>query len=279
MVLHCDFEDCGTTEDLHGTWDALIHEGNMRITEDRANVYGGRRALEITIPKQQEALAVGIDKILTEERDVLFLRFYSKLAEGFDVPRTSVHNGGSISAWYWRGESAGPGKPADGQNKFLANFETALGWPPGAPLPGGLAIYIYHPEQRGDYGDHFFPSGIVSPNTSLPGNFGPHFVPRQEFVPELGRWYCFEYMVRANTPGQRDGRIACWVDGELVADFTNLRLRDIETLRIDRFGVGLYIGDNSRRENTKWYDDIVAATTYIGPRVEPKPAEQGSSTP
>ena len=74
-------------------------------------------------------------------------------------------------------------------------------------------------------------------------------------------------MVKANTPGQRDGRIACWVDGKLIADFPNLRLRDVEDLKIDCFGVGLYISPNTMRANKKWYDDVVAATSYIGPMV------------
>ena len=97
--------------------------------------------------------------------------------------------------------------------------------------------------------------------------FGKGFVPRPDIVPERGRWYCFEFMVRANTVGQRDGRVACWLDGKLYADFPNLRLRDVETLKIDRFGVGLHIGHNIVRENRKYYDDVVAATSYIGPLV------------
>ncbi len=47
----------------------------------------------------------------------------------------------------------------------------------------------------------------------------------------------------------------------------NLRLRDTEDLKIDRFDVCLFIAENSLRENKKWYDDIVAATSYIGPRL------------
>jgi hypothetical protein len=266
VVLHADFEDCRSAADLTRTWDAAVHDGNMRITEEPANVHSGRRALEIIMPRQREELAVGLDRILGEGQEVLFLRFYAKLEEGFDVPRTSLHNGGSISAGYWRGESAGPGKRADGRNKFLVNYEPDFG-PEGSPSPRVLNIYIYHPEQRDIWGDHFFPSGTVSPNTSLRGDFGPHFVPRPDIAPELDRWRCFEFMVKANTPGKRDGRVACWLDGTVIADFPHLRLRDVDTLKIDRFGVGLYIANNSRRENRKWYDDIVAATSYIGPQV------------
>lgn len=72
-------------------------------------------------------------------------------------------------------------------------------------------------------------------------------------------------MVKANTPGRLDGRVALWVDGNLIADFINLRFRDIQTLKIDRFGLDLYIANNSARTNSKWHDDVVAATSYIGP--------------
>jgi len=267
VVFHDGFEDCRTTADLPRKWDVMYNGEHLRITEEPANVNGGRRALEITIPKQENSLSVDVGRNLSETRDVLFLRFYTKFQQGFDVPRTSSHNGGSMSAGYYPGGAATPGKRADGRNKFLASFETEISWGGSALAPGPLNIYIYHPEQRSDYGDHFFPSGTVLPNTSLPHAFGPHFVPRPDFVPELDRWYCFEYMLKANTPGQRDGRVACWVDGKLIADFPNLRFRDVDTLKIDRFGVGLFIAKNSLRENKKWYDDVVAATSYIGPQV------------
>ena len=48
-------------------------------------------------------------------------------------------------------------------------------------------------------------------------------------------------------------------------DFPNLRLRDIDTLKIDRFGLSFHIGSNPAGETKKWYDNVVAATSYIGP--------------
>jgi hypothetical protein len=269
VVFHADFEDCRSGADLSKQWNVLYHPEHLSITEDRANVNGGRRALELTVPMQSTPLSVDVGRDLTESYDLLFLRFYTKFQEGFAVPRTPMHNGGSISARYYPGGVATPGKRADGRNKFLASFETSA-WR--LESPGPLMVYLYCPEQRGNYGDQMFPTGQIIPDTEGPHNFGPHFVPRPDFVPERGRWYCFEYMLKANTPGQRDGRVACWVDGKVIADFPNLRLRDIEGLKIDRFSIGLYIADNCLRENRKWYDDVVAATSYIGPRVlaEPK---------
>jgi hypothetical protein len=76
-------------------------------------------------------------------------------------------------------------------------------------------------------------------------------------------------MLRANTPGESDGRVALWLDGELLADFQNLTLREIETLTIDRFGLSLHTGSNPSGETRKWYDSVVAATSYVGPVFSP----------
>jgi hypothetical protein len=272
VVSHADFEDCRTASDLHSRWDAVVHEGNMSIAEEAANVHAGKRSVKFTVPRQEAEYGLGLQKVLTHEHDVLFLRFYSKFEKGFDIPTNhSCHNGGSISAHYFIDGRATPGERADGRNKFLANFENESGYRGDTPSPGLLNIYLYHPEQRSDFGDHFFPSGTVLPFTYVPYAFGPHFVSRRDITVELDRWYCFEYMLKANTPGQRDGRIACWLDGKLIADFPNLRLRDVETLKMERFGVGLYIGGNPVQENAKWYDDVVAATSYIGPQVGAAP--------
>ena len=124
---------------------------------------------------------------------------------------------------------------------------------------------LYHPEQRDRYGDHFYPNGEVSPNTSLKFNYGSGFVSRPNIMVKLDRWYCYEFMVQANTPGRRDGRIAVWLDGALVADFSGLRLRDVPTLKIDRFVLAFYLGTNPNGPSRKWYDKVVAAKSYIGP--------------
>ena len=62
------------------------------------------------------------------------------------------------------------------------------------------------------------------------------------------------------------------MDGKLIADFPNLRLRDTENLKIDWFGIGLHIGSNKVRTNKKWFDDVVAATSYLGPIVSEREA-------
>lgn len=265
-VIFADgFETYSKVGDLEQNWDAIYQYDQIRIATEPENVHGGSKALEFTVPKQDTELSNATDKVLAEERDHLFLRYCSKFQPPYEVVGSS-HNGAMISAHYFINGQATPGVPADGTNKFLANLENWRGEPETAS-PGLLNIYIYHPEQRSQWGDHFFPSGTVLPNSSEPFDFGPDFVSRPEVIPELGKWYCYEYMVKANTPGQRDGRIAFWIDGKLAGDFGNLRLRDIASLKIDRFGLSFHIGSNPKGDAKKWYDDVVAATSYIGPVV------------
>jgi hypothetical protein len=263
VIFADDFEGYTRGADLSNRWDNVFQRQYVDITTEAANVYLGSKALQFILPQQTASLGDATEKILSPEQDVLFLRYYSKIQPPYDVAG-SMHDGASISAHYVVNGQATPGVPANGTNKFLANLENDR-YDSAMPSPGHLNIYLYHPEQRDVYGDHFYPNGEVSPNTSLKFNYGPGFVSRPNIILKLDRWYCYEYMMQANTPGKRDGRIAIWVDGALVADFPGLRLRDVATLKIDRFGLSFYLGTNLKGEVRKWYDNVVAAKSYIGP--------------
>ena len=188
------------------------------------------------------------------------MRWYQRFDADWNVPGNSVHNGGTVAARYLVNGRASPGEPADGRNKFLVSFENenSVG-----PAPGHMNAYVYWPEQADVWGDHFFPSGTVLPFSAArsgTATFGDDFIARPDFAPPLGKWLGYEIMVRANAPGKRDGRIALWLDGSLIADFPNLRLRDVDALKIDRVDLGTYIADNSARANRKWHDEVVVAT-------------------
>jgi len=265
VILADDFEDYAVPSDLQQVWDVLYQLPQIRIATEAEHVFLGQKALELSIPQQDEELSNAVDKVLEQERDTLFLRYYSKFHQSFDVVGSS-HNGAIIAAHYFNDGQATPGVPADGTNKFLVALESWRG-DEATASPGNLNVYVYHPEQRSQWGDHFFPSGTVLPYSSEPGDFGPDFQARPDVIPELDRWYCYEYMVRANTPGQRDGRITVWLDGEVAADFPNLRLRDVDELKIDRFGLSFHAKSATGDGTKKWYDNVVAATEYIGPVV------------
>jgi hypothetical protein len=285
VLLHDDFSSGNFKKwDRHSNGN--LPESSIQFVDYPGSANTGKKALEFTVPKADNESGTGIEKWFKPGLEVLFVRYYSKFDKGFDQIGSS-HNGAYISASYNRDGRATPGERADGKNKFLVGLENWRGEDK-ERSPGELNFYCYHPEQRSDYGDHFNPSGKVTPygekGLGNKNTFGPNFVKRPEFVPELDRWYCYEFMVKANTPGQRDGRIACWVDGKLVADIPNFRLRDIDTLKIDQCSLSLHIKTPSRRENKKSYADVVMASSYIGPIVAkssppPKPAASDTAKP
>ena len=90
--------------------------------------------------------------MVSPERDALFLRYYARFDGGFNVLGSS-HNGSTISAHY-----CCPGVRADGYNKFLVSYEAWRG-DTATANPGRLNAYVYHPDQRDIWGDHFFPTG------------------------------------------------------------------------------------------------------------------------
>jgi hypothetical protein len=86
----------------------------------------------------------------------------------------------------------------------------------------------------------------------------------ERFVPVRGRWLCVEQRVAVNTPGQADGELAVWLDGELYLHWRGFRWRSSDAVRIKRVSLMVYV-HSARRDNRVCYDDLVVATGYIGP--------------
>ncbi len=242
--------------------------GGTVLTQQPHNVHGGKQSLECTLPypRPNKETGKGVGYALKDGQDVLFLRYYAKYSRETELYHGGTHNGGAIGAVAPGVPEAEPGVPADGRRKFGILLDTYRATDSKAPSPGRLAVYVYHPEQRHQWGEHFYPTGEQAPYGYNPNYFGPQFVKRADLIPEQDRWICYELMVKANTPGKRDGRIAFWIDGRLTGDFMNLRLRDVETLKSNRFSLGLYTQNGAIvKPCAMWYDDVVVATSYIGP--------------
>lgn len=264
VIFSDDFEGSATRFD--NTWGGTV------LTRAPENVHSGKKALECTIPypRTSKETGLGVSHHFKDGFDTLHLRYYAKFGRNTELYHGGTHDGGAILARAPGVPDAKPGIPADGRNDYTVLLDT---WRPDDKVasPGTVAIYCYHPEQRHAYGEHFFPSGKMLPFGGSPSFFGPGFVPKPDVIPERDRWICFEVMVKANTPGKRDGRIAFWLDGRLSADFTNLRLRDVDTLKANRVSLGLYtMNDAIKGPCTMWFDDVVVATSYVGPMAKRK---------
>jgi len=82
-----------------------------------------------------------------------------------------------------------------------------------------------------------------------------------------GRWFCVEYMGTLNTPGEADGEIKGWIDGELVYHVENCTIRDgaASDATWRRWWVGPYFHGGTTRDQHSYLDSVVVATAYVGP--------------
>lgn len=258
-VVFADDVESSTTQSSPSSaslWDRVF--GRVAITDDARHVHAGRQALELVTDGPG---AVGVEKNLDPGFDRLFLRYYVKYDDGFPGAH---HVGGLLQARAPGVPGTNPGVKPDGTNQFDVLLDH-WAFDPAVPPPGHLVAYVYHMDQQHQWGEQFYPSGRTQPGINAArGLFGPSFNARQDFVPARGRWYCYELMVKVNTPGLRDGRVAFWVDGRLAADFPNLRFRTVDTLRINRAQVTMYESRNNGYHRV-WIDDVVLATAYVGP--------------
>jgi hypothetical protein len=262
------------TEDFEGALRFDNNWGGINLNPAPENVHGGKHALETILPypRTTKETGKGVTFHFKEGLDTVHLRYYAKYGKTTELYHGGTHNGGGIGATAPGVPDAQPGVPADGKNKYGVLLDTYRPVDdPKMASPGLIATYSYHPEQRHQWGEHFYPSGRISPYGANASYFGPRFVSRPDVVPDRDRWVCYELMVKANTPGQRDGRIAFWIDGRLAADFPNLRLRDVPTLKANQVSLGLYTQNDAIKGVCEmWFDDVVVATSYIGPLLKRK---------
>jgi hypothetical protein len=124
---------------------------------------------------------------------------------------------------------------------------------------GGNAVQlIYFMGQRSEYGDDF--------KWNLGGKN-----PQAQFT--VGKWHRIVNKVSMNSvsapgKGDKNGRVQTWLDGELVLDVDTLRLRDYDTLHVDKFYLSTFHGGSSTEwapthDNFIRFDNFTVSTDSI----------------
>lgn len=116
--------------------------------------------------------------------------------------------GGKLPGLCGGPENVSGGRLANGQNGFSAR----LMW----RRDGRGEAYVYHKNQKGDYGDSFaFPSDFRFP-TDTPVKV--------------------RLAVSMNTPGKRNGALRVWIDEKLLVERSDMEWRSVDSFGVD----GLY---------------------------------------
>lgn len=119
--------------------------------------------------------------------------------------------------------------------------------PTGVYDRGEPVLYCYHLDQPTGYGE------------KLRQNVGaPIYITG-------GQWLDFQMMMKLNTPGQADGEVKLWINGELKMHHNTIRFRTIPELQLNAAALGGYIGGSctSVRDQKIWDDHYMVSKVYI----------------
>ncbi|MFC2171434.1 DNRLRE domain-containing protein [Acidobacteriota bacterium] len=212
------------------------------------------RALRAMIPQDSHTalnITYEFQDEIGQEPEEIYFRYYLRFGDDWDQTVSGGKLPG-IAGTY--GQGGWGGRRSDGTNGWSARGLYVLTIPDNNPLGGATPIgyYCYHADQATDYGDNW------------------HWLDDYRGFPVTNTWYCIEQYCRMNTPGVNDGVLRAWVDGRPAFEKTDIRFRDVDTLKIEEIWLNIYHGgtDVSPYDQHAFIDNVVIARSYIGPMVE-----------
>jgi hypothetical protein len=279
VLLHEDFETAGVRE-LARRWTEISNQADAVLALTSGGPDGSRRCLQVTATLGKDT-GGHLYRKLPRECDTLYARFYVRFAEDAPYIHHFVHLGGYRPATNW--PQGGAGERPNGDERITVGIE-----PHGVngryAAPGVWTFYAYWHEMKRSADGRYWGNSIRSDT--------PAVVPK-------GRWQCVEVMLKLNSvPDRADGELALWLDGKPAyrigpgtprgawtgmgfetksggEAFEGFRWRRSADLRLNFFWLMHYVTENAARQNNVaspkpvnrvWFDDIVVATEYIGPK-------------
>lgn len=246
IVLKVDFEPAPvgpydkSAMDLEWTglkWAQGLSEGRVDVIEGPEARSG--HSLRVLYPKGGVGPGEGGAQWLVnlpKSFEELYVSYWVKFGAGFDFVK-----GGKIPGLGGGQNNTGGSKP-DGSDGWSGRMMWRVG--------GEAVQYLYHPDQPTTYGE------------DLDYDVGGQRV----FAP--GQWVQVEHHFVMNTPGQHDGIVEAWWNGELALQRTDIRFRDVSTFAIDVFYFSTFFGGSTvdwaaTKDEYTYFDDFVIATGPI----------------
>ncbi|MHC4398476.1 MAG: polysaccharide lyase [Planctomycetota bacterium] len=242
-LFSCDFES-----------DAWYEPWGLRGPSERAETVAADPARRFE-PLSGKALRIKVDegghygaslmfrfqRQLGYEPEEVYFRYYLRLADDWSPVRGGKLPG--ISGTY--GRAGWGGRRVNGRDGWSARG-LFVGQKEGKT---GIGYYCYHADMKGRYGSNWLWE-----------------TDRLGFL-ENNRWYCVEQFAKMNTPGQNDGVLRGWIDGKPAFEKTDVRMRDVDALRIEAIWLNVYLGGSwtAQSDHHLYIDNVVVARRYVGP--------------
>lgn len=281
------FED-GTIADLAKRWQSVQNPGDnsLAFVEDVPVPGAGRRSLRLAAHPPKDSGGY-LYRRLPREVDTLFLRFYVKFPAPPSYVHHFVHLGGYQPATAW--PQGGAGERPRGDERVTVGIEP-FGRDGRSPAPGDWNFYAYWHEMKKSAGGRYWGNALSPTNRlQVPSN----------------AWQCVEVMMKLNDVGKRNGELALWLDGQLAMHihegtpralwsglgfdvlerggepFEGFDFRTSDKLRLNFVWLLHYVTESNQERNSVedrsrpsivQFDNVVAATAYIGPIQSPNGA-------
>lgn len=284
VLLFEDF-DAADLPSVAARWDDVSNAGGrvLALSDDvpAPAAVAGRHSLQVTAHPGRDH-GGHLYRRLPRGVDELYLRFYVKFPEPACYIHHFVHLGGYNPPTRWA--QGGAGLRPRGDERVTVGIEP-FGRDGRRPPPGEWNFYAYWHEMKGSADGRYWGNGLS---------------PAQPRAVPAGRWQCVEVRMKLNTPGQRDGVLALWLDGEPVADihqgvrrgpwtgmgfnlrspdqsgepFEGFNFRTTDRLKLNFVWLLHYVTETNQSRNrvddparpcVVLFDQVVAATHYIGP--------------
>lgn len=225
-------EDGGAAE----TFTSVHHEGHNSYVRPCGD--GRDEVLRVGMPAGNHygtSLGYEFAELGVDEPTALAAQYYVYFPQDFVVRGTGGKLPGPAGTY---GRGGWGGRPSNGSNGWSAR---GLFEPSGDPdRPIQLSYYTYHADMDTRFGDTF--AWDVGTGGRL----------------SLGRWHRIGQWIELNAPGENDGVLRGWVDGELAMEKTDVRFRDTADLKIQEYWFNVYYGGDepSPSDNAIYFDTL-----------------------
>jgi len=235
------------SEEYREVFDHEKERSRDRVTDSPAR-HGS--ALEVPIPENRHRgtrMRFWFDDQFDEEPEAASATYWLYVPSDFEFAK-SHSAGGKLPGFQGTYGNCGAGDlgPCNGSDGWSARMSFIRPRAAYLDTDFGLAHYVYHGEMRGE---PLYPYG-----TYLLWNRGLTF----------DEWHRIDQFVKLGTPGEHNGVLRGWVDGELALDRNGLLFRnsDAGNIRIQEFVNTVYFGGEwtSPKDNTLYFDDLEIRT-------------------
>jgi hypothetical protein len=253
VIFADDFE----SGSLGQRWDETSNKDGkvLQYADPDAGSEFGKRCLRVEAHLGQDR-GGGLTKWF-EPADTVFIRFYTRFDPACDYVHHFVTlraNEGSRGGDKWSG-FGGAGIKPEGSERFSTAIEPWGDWRRW-PAPGRWNFYSYWHEMEASKDGKYWGNSFAVPTAPV--------IPR-------GRWICAEFMLKHNTPNRGDGEQAFWIDGGLEGHWKGINWRKTEQLKANALTLESYVTDlwTKNPVNVVLFDNVVIASSYIGPTAQP----------